>query len=85
MQCTVTIDDELYAQALSLADPGTKPSALIEVCVKAFAQRQSARLLAELGGQMPDLEVPRPPERTVDSLTTVFIRASMGSAPASEP
>ena len=60
MRTTLTIDDELFAKALSLAEPGMEKSELLRECVKAFIQRQSARRLAALGGQAPDIElVPR--------------------------
>lgn len=57
MRTTVTIDDELFAKAVSLAEPGTEKSELLKECVKAFIQRQTARRLAALGGQMPDIEL----------------------------
>jgi Arc/MetJ family transcription regulator len=60
MRTTLTLDDQLYAKALALADPGMEKSELLRECVKAFIQRQTARRLAALGGQMPDVElVPR--------------------------
>lgn len=60
MRTTVTIDDELYARALALADPGMEKSELFRECVRAFIQRQAARRLAALGGRAPDIEpVPR--------------------------
>lgn len=62
MRTTLTIDDELFAQAVALAEPGIGRSELLEECVKAFIQRQTARRLAALGGQIPDLE-PAPRRR----------------------
>ena len=60
MRTTMTIDDELFAKALSLAEPGMEKSELLKECFKAFIQRQTARRLAALGGQAPDMElVPR--------------------------
>jgi len=60
MRTTLTIDDQLYAKAVSLAEPGMDKSELLKECVKAFIQRQTARRLAALGGQVPDMElVPR--------------------------
>lgn len=56
----IAIDDELYAKAVSFAEPGTEPSALIATCLRLFIQRQSAQRLSELGGSIPDLDdVPR--------------------------
>ena len=60
MRTTLTIDDALFAKAVALAEPGIEKSELIRECVKAFIQRQTARRLAALGGQAPDMElVPR--------------------------
>lgn len=60
MRTTLTIDDDLFAKALSLAEPGMEKSELLRECVKAFIQRQSARRLAALGGQAPEIKrVPR--------------------------
>ena len=60
MRTTITIDDPLFEKAISLAEPGMEKSELIRECVKAFIQRQTARRLAALGGQAPDVElVPR--------------------------
>ncbi|MEI7535985.1 MAG: type II toxin-antitoxin system VapB family antitoxin [Comamonadaceae bacterium] len=60
MRTTVTIDDQLFAKAVALAEPGTEKSELFRECVKAFIQQQTARRLAALGGQAPEVElVPR--------------------------
>lgn len=60
MRTTLTIDDMLFAKAVALAEPGIDKSELIRQCVKAFIQRQTARRLAALGGQAPDVDlVPR--------------------------
>ena len=57
MRTTLTIDDALFAKAVALAEPGIEKSELIRECVKAFIQRQTARRLAALGGQAPDIEL----------------------------
>ena len=57
MRTTLTIDDELFAKAVALAEPGIEKSELIRECVKAFIQRQTARRLAALGGLAPDIEI----------------------------
>ena len=59
MRTTLTIDDELFARAVALAEPGLEKSELLKECVKAFIQRQTARRLAALGGQAPDIELAR--------------------------
>jgi Arc/MetJ family transcription regulator len=60
MRATLTIDDALFAKAVALAEPGIEKSELVRECVKALIQRQTARRLAALGGQAPDIElVPR--------------------------
>lgn len=57
MRTTLTIDDQLFAKAVALAESGIEKSELIRECVKAFIQRQTARRLAALGGQAPDVEL----------------------------
>jgi hypothetical protein len=68
MRTTLTIDDQLYEQAVSLAPPGIEKAELIRECVKAFIQRQTARRLADLGGTMPDIDAP--PRRQPDTSAT---------------
>jgi len=64
----LTIDDQLYAKAVSLAEPVIEKADLIRECVKAFIQLQAARRLAALGGQAPDITlVPRRREEAVVS------------------
>ncbi len=62
MRTTLTIDDELFAKAVALAEPGIERSELLKECVKAFIQLQTARRLAALGGQAPEIE-PAPRRR----------------------
>lgn len=57
MRTTLTIDDELFAKAVALAEPGMDKADLLKECVRAFIQRQTARRLAALGGQIPDMEL----------------------------
>jgi metal-responsive CopG/Arc/MetJ family transcriptional regulator len=68
MRTTLTIDDQLFAKAAALAEPGMDKSELIRECVKAYVQRQTARRLAALGGAAPDIKLaPRRRERTAAS------------------
>ncbi len=65
MRTTLTIDDQLFHKAMSLAPPNLEKSELIRECVKAFIQQQTARRLAALGGQAPEIELaPRSREET---------------------
>lgn len=57
MRTTLTIEDELFARAVALAEPGIERSELLRECVKAFIQRQTARRLAALGGRAPEVEL----------------------------
>ena len=57
MRTTLTINDQLFDQAVRLASPGIEKSELIRECVKAFIQQQTARRLASLGGKAPDIEL----------------------------
>lgn len=60
MRTTVTLDDELYEQALEMADPGMDKADLFREAVKTFVRVQAAKRLAALGGVAPDMpEVPR--------------------------
>lgn len=60
MRTTVSIDDELYAQALEVADPGTDKADIFRQAMKTFVRVQSAKRLAALGGQAPAMaDVPR--------------------------
>lgn len=60
MRTTVTIDDELYARALELADPTMDKGDLFREAVKTFVRVQAAKRLAALGGSAPDIkDVPR--------------------------
>jgi Arc/MetJ family transcription regulator len=54
MRATVTIDDELYARALELADPGMDERDLLRVAVETFVRVQAAKRLAALGGAAPE-------------------------------
>lgn len=63
MRTTVTLDDELLAQA-SAAMGITERSMLLHEGLKLIVQREAARRLAALGGSAPDLRLPprrRPP------------------------
>ena len=57
MRTTLTIDDELFAKAVALAEPEMEKADLFKECVKAFIQRQTARRLAALGGQALDIDL----------------------------
>lgn len=60
MRTTVTIDDDLYQQALELADPGTDKADLIREAMRTFVRVQAGRRLAALGGAAPRMAgVPR--------------------------
>ena len=59
MRTTVSLDDQLLAQAQRLCGH-LERSALLKEALQALVQRESARRLAALGGSQPDLEpVPR--------------------------
>lgn len=60
MRTTVTIDDELYAKALDMADPGMDKADLFREAIKTFVRVQAAKRLAALGGTSPGMpDVPR--------------------------
>ncbi len=55
MRTTVTLDDELIADAKELTGIQETP-ALIRAALTALVQREAARALAQLGGTQPDLK-----------------------------
>lgn len=55
MRTTVTIDDELYAKALDMADPDMDKADLFREAIKTFVRVQAAKRLAALGGAAPDM------------------------------
>ena len=60
MRTTVTIDDDLYAKALEMADPAMDRSDLFREAVKTFVRVQAAKRLAGLGASTPLMpDVPR--------------------------
>lgn len=56
MRTTVSIDDELYQQALDVADPGMDKADLFREAVRTFVRVQSAKRLAALGGAAPEMK-----------------------------
>lgn len=68
MEVTLSIDDELLAQAEALAEPGMTQPELLNECLRAFVQRQTARRLVALGGQAPEVEAA--PRRREDDVTS---------------
>ena len=61
MRTTLTLDDELLAEATRLTGVNEK-AALVREALKALIERESARRLARLGGSEPDL-APAPRRR----------------------
>lgn len=60
MRTTVTIDDELYARALDMADPAMDKADLFREAIKTFVRVQAAKRLAALGGASPGMaDIPR--------------------------
>ena len=60
MRTTVTIDDDLYAEALELADSDMDKSEIFREALRTFVRVQAARRLALLGGSAPEMaSVPR--------------------------
>lgn len=57
MRTTLTLDDELVAEAQALTRLKEK-SALVREALKALIERESARRLARLGGTEPDIVAP---------------------------
>lgn len=63
MRTTVTIDDELYRQALELSDPDMDKSELFREAMRTYVRVRAGQRLALLGGKasgMPDVPRRRP-------------------------
>lgn len=60
MRTTLTIDDELFDQALAMADPGIDKAELLREAMRTYVRVQAAKRLAALGGAAPAMApVPR--------------------------
>lgn len=57
MRTTITIDDELYEQALSYVDTNMEKAELVREAFKTFVRVNAAKRLAALGGKAPDVKV----------------------------
>ncbi len=79
MRTTVTLDDELLAQAQEMTGV-TERSTLLHDGLRLLIQREAARRLILLGGSMPDATVPprrrSAPPRTRKTAGTVARRKS---------
>lgn len=65
MRTTVTIDDDLYQNALEVADPTMDKADIFREAFKTFVRVQAAKRLAALGGTMPEIRnVPRRREKS---------------------
>jgi Arc/MetJ family transcription regulator len=60
MRTTVTIDDDLFQQALEVADPEMDKADLFREAMKVFVRVQAGRRLSALGGKAPRMKpIPR--------------------------
>ena len=57
MRTTVTIDDQLLADAKEFTGVQETPT-LVRMALEALVQREAARRLALLGGSEPDMTIP---------------------------
>jgi Arc/MetJ family transcription regulator len=57
MRITVSIDDQLFANAQRFAGVAGK-SAVVQAALKAFVEREAGRRLAQMGGTEPDAKAP---------------------------
>jgi hypothetical protein len=62
MRTTVSINDDLYDEALEVANPAMDKADLFREAVKTFVRVRAAKRLAALGGAVPDM-LPRPRQR----------------------
>ena len=60
MRTTVSIDDELYARVLEVAEPGLDKAELFREAMQVFLRVQIGKRLAALGGRAPSMkDIPR--------------------------
>jgi Arc/MetJ family transcription regulator len=55
LRTTITVDDELYQQALEVADPGMDKADLFREAMRVFVRVQTAKRLSALGGKAPKM------------------------------
>lgn len=55
MRKTVAIDDDLYSEALALADPEMDKSDIFREAMRTFVRIQATKRLALLGGTAPGM------------------------------
>jgi len=56
VRATITVDDELYQQALDVADPEMDKSELFREAIRLFIRVQAAKRLSDLGGKAPKMK-----------------------------
>ena len=60
MRTTITIDDELFRQAVEVAAPGMDKADIVREAMRVFVRVQSGKRLAALGGAAPRMrDIPR--------------------------
>lgn len=60
MRTTVTIEDDLYQQALAMAGPEVGKADLFREAMRTYVRVQAAKRLASLGGAAPNMQdIPR--------------------------
>jgi Arc/MetJ family transcription regulator len=60
MRTTVSIEDELFAQAAQFCEPNSDKASVIREAMKTFVRVKAAQRLVALGGKKPEMEdIPR--------------------------
>lgn len=60
MRTTVSIEDELFAQAEQFCEPNSDKASVIREAMETFVRVKAAQRLIALGGKKPDMEdIPR--------------------------
>ena len=55
MELNVIIDDDLYSEAMELADPDMDKDDLVREAIKTFVRVRAAKRLAAVGASMPEM------------------------------
>jgi Arc/MetJ family transcription regulator len=60
VRATITVDDDLYQEALDVADPAMDKADLFREAIRVFVRVQAAKRLSALGGKSPKMSpIPR--------------------------
>lgn len=66
MRTTITLDDDLFAEAAACCESTATPSMVIKKACETLVEIEAAKRLMKLSGTAPDFSVPPRSKRTTD-------------------